>query len=337
MAGEDDDIVVTIENEPVDPNAGGEVVTLIEEPTSRPVKKAESDDIVGSLKNQLAEKQAAIEAANQRATSAESIASQANQRARSLEHEATEARTQIVESTRSTIDSGIAAAKSESQAAEEALVAAFEAGNGREVAKAQSRVARAQAEIVQLEQAKADIPAKTERKTETRPAPQQGDALEGWINGLSAKSQSWVRDHMEYARDSKKNAKLNAAHLDAVSEDIVVDSPSYFEHIEKFLGLKQQMDADPKPKPKIEQRRPTAPVAPSAASAGGMNGGAVEVTLSATEARSATDGTLVWNYADPTGKNRWQKGDPIGIQEMARRKKTMREQGRYQNFSVDGT
>src|SRR5882672_2874319 len=333
MAGEDDDIVVTIENEPVDPNAGGEVVTITEEPTSRPVKKAESDDIVGSLKNQLAEKQAAIEAANQRATSAESIASQANQRARSLEHEATEARTQIVESTRSTIDSGIAAAKSESQAAEEALVAAFEAGNGREVAKAQSRVARAQAEIVQLEQAKADIPAKAERKTETRPEP-QGDPVEQWIADKTPQSQAWLRKHMDYVRDAKKNNKLQAAHMLAVSEDIAIDSPSYFEHIEKTLGMKKA--ADPSANG-TTQRRPTAPVAPSAASAGGMNGGAVEVTLSATEARSATDGTLVWNYADPTGKNRWQKGDPIGIQEMARRKKTMREQGRYQNFSVDGT
>ena len=68
-----------------------------------------------------------------------------------------------------------------------------------------------------------------------------------------------------------------------------------------------------------------------------MNGGATEVRLSAAEARSATDGTLVWNYEDPTGKGRFKKGEPIGIQEMARRKAALTKDGRYQNVSVDGT
>jgi hypothetical protein len=49
--------------------------------------------------------------------------------------------------------------------------------------------------------------------------------------------------------------------------------------------------------------------------------------LTKNEAASATDGTLVWNYSDPKGK--FKKGEPIGIAEMARRKKTMKEQGLY--------
>ena len=63
----------------------------------------------------------------------------------------------------------------------------------------------------------------------------------------------------------------------------------------------------------------------------GMNGGGTPETvrLSKKQADAATDGTHVWNYADPTGQNRWKKGDPIGIQEMARRVKAQTDQGLY--------
>jgi hypothetical protein len=47
------------------------------------------------------------------------------------------------------------------------------------------------------------------------------------------------------------------------------------------------------------------------------------VSLTQGEIQNATDGTLQWNYDDPSGKNRWKKGDPIGVNEMARRKAAM--------------
>jgi hypothetical protein len=53
--------------------------------------------------------------------------------------------------------------------------------------------------------------------------------------------------------------------------------------------------------------------------------------------KSATDGTLVWNYNDPSGQNKFKKGDPIGTQEMARRKQSLSKAGRYHNANVDGT
>ena len=72
------------------------------------------------------------------------------------------------------------------------------------------------------------------------------------------------------------------------------------------------------------------PVAPVHQSSGGTNGGGDTVTLTKGEAAAATDGiTHVWNYPDPTGKNRWKVGDPIGIQEFARRKREMMRQGVY--------
>ena len=78
------------------------------------------------------------------------------------------------------------------------------------------------------------------------------------------------------------------------------------------------------------------PVAPVQSSAGGTSGGGPEIRLSPGEAQSATDGTLVWNYDDPSGKNRFKKGDPIGIQEMARRKHELQKQNAYDKSYTEG-
>ena len=81
-----------------------------------------------------------------------------------------------------------------------------------------------------------------------------------------------------------------------------------------------------------EHTRKAPSVAPVSASSGGTSGG-TEVRLTKGEAQSATDGTLQWNFNDPKGK--FKKGDPIGIQEMARRKKAMTEQGLYDKSYVE--
>lgn len=330
MAGEDDDILVTIEGE--EPVHQDEVVRVQDDTT----RKSADDDIVGSLKAQLAEKQTALDTATQRVSSAEAIAGQATQRARQFEQEAAEARTQAAESSKATIDGGIAAAKAESQAAQDALSAAFEAGDSKAVAIANRRIAQAEANLVVLEQAKGDMPAQPQRRIEQPQAP-QNDPIEAFINSRSGPTQTWLRAHRDYLTDPRKNAKMQAAHFDAEAEGIALDSPQYFEHVERYLGLKKDTPAQQQQHSQHSQRRPTAPVAPVTPSGGGMNGGAAEVKLSASEARAATDGTHVYNYDDPTGKGRFKKGDPIGIQEFARRKMLMMKEGRYQNFSVDGT
>ena len=57
--------------------------------------------------------------------------------------------------------------------------------------------------------------------------------------------------------------------------------------------------------------------------------------LSAGEARAATDGTIVWNYDDPSGQKRFKKGDPIGVEEFARRKQAMKAQGLYDRVFLE--
>lgn len=334
MAG-DDEIVVTIDE---GTDGGDSEVVLVDETgvTAGTVAKKPSDDPIASLKTQLAERQSALDTANQRIASSETVASQATQRARQAEQEAVEARTREAESQKTTVSTGIAAAKAEADAAEEAYKIAFEAGDAGTAAKAQRRIARAEADLALLEQAKADMGETRPAQTEKRPDAQV-DQVEAFIQSRTPATQNWLRAHRDYLTEPKKNAKMQAAHFDAESEGIALDSPQYFEHIEKFLGMKK-IEPEPKPNGGSEsQRRPASQVAPVTQSGGGMSGEGNTVRLSKQEAEAATDGTLTWNYDDPTGKGRWKKGEVLGVQEVARRKLAMQKEGRYSHFSVDGT
>jgi hypothetical protein len=327
----DGEIVVQIEEETPEPKEAASVVVV--DDTKKTVS---ADDPIETLKSQLAARQSEVEAANQRATQAETAAQQSTQRARQAEQDAELARTQAAESTKSTIQSGIAAAKAEADSAKQAYKAAFESGDADKVADAQFRLAGAVADLRMLEQAQSDIQEAPPKRQEPRQPPQE-DPIEAFINQRTAPTAKWLREHRDYLTDPKKNAKMQAAHFDALGSDIPVDSPQYFDHVERYLGMKTET---PAPKPngaEPSQRRPTAPVAPVTASGGGMSGGAVTVKLTRGEADAATDGTLQWNYDDPSGKGRFKKGDPIGIQEMARRKAALTKDGRYQNANIDGT
>ena len=87
--------------------------------------------------------------------------------------------------------------------------------------------------------------------------------------------------------DPKKNARVRAAHFDAVANDIAPESDEYFEHVERFVGLKKDAEpaktngADKIVPVKPHQRR--APVAPVSGS-NGINGGDNVVRLSKKQA-----------------------------------------------------
>jgi hypothetical protein len=350
MAGEagEEDLIVHIEEG--DNSGVGEDDVVIVDPTGATegttgksqVRRQLPDDPVETLRAQLAEEQAKNTTLTQRAATAEATASQANQRVQVAEQEVTRARRAEDASTRTTIESAIAAAKSEQAAATEAFEAAFDSGDKKALSAAQLRMSNAAADLAMLGQAKAELPEKPVQRVETRAPVQQQpvDAVEAWIQSTTPRTQAWCRAHMDVVRDPKKSAKMTAGHHDAISEGLMPDTDAYFDHVERFLGIKQTPGTEQRdsrsPQPSI-QRRPTAPTAPVTPTGGGTNGGRTEVRLTRGEAERATDGTLVWNYDDPTGKSRFKKGDPIGTQEMARRKQALAKDGRYLNANIDGT
>jgi hypothetical protein len=153
------------------------------------------------------------------------------------------------------------------------------------------------------------------------------DPVEAFIATRDSGTQSWLRKHMDEARvlatgtDPKRAAKLNAADADAIAEGLEPGSKEYFEHVEKFVGLRKR---DPEPR---RERR-------SANATDGGDGddtpkvtllkrgeqpapGTRHVKMTKGEYEAATQ-HLTWGYDDPRG--RFRKNDPIGIAEYLRRR-----------------
>lgn len=339
MADETDDIVVNIDDE-TDKKPAQDSAERARDDKGRFAaaddgdkgKQEQADPAIAELRRQYEELQAKDAERDRRAREAADAAAAARREAEAARKEAETARGEVVDSQLGTVTSGIAAAESEAAAAEAAYAAAMEAGNFAEAAKQQRRTARAEAEAVRLAEAKDDIERRKAEpkpeKTEARPA--KDDPMESFLKQFTAPTANWLREHPEWVTDQRKNAKLTAAHYDALEDGLAADSPEYFERVETLIGLRQEQKANGKANGKTPPKRQSAPVAPVGRVNGESNGlGGTEVRLSKAEAAAATDGTLVWNYDDSSPQKRFKKGDPIGVEEFARRKLKMKESGLY--------
>ena len=318
--------------------ADDEIVVEIEKEKPEPQSGEQTTDVADALKAQLTELQA--ETAREKAgrEAAERRASTEAQARQVAQTEVESTRTEITETRLGTVEQGLSAAQSASDAAKSEYKAAMEAGDWNKAAEAQEKLADARATLGRLTEAKADLEVqKTQPQRQQRiEAPQTTDPIETAIQGRSAPVQAWLRSHPEDARAlaldpmGQRAAELNAADATAVAKGYKRDTAEYFAHVDNYLGYAKTEKPNGKGNgtAQTQRRAASAPVAPVAASAGGVSGG-TEVRLSAGEARSATDGTLQWNYDDPSGQKRFKKGDPIGVQEFARRKLALKESGQY--------
>jgi len=314
MADEEGDVTITVESDKPAEQKGDPVAEL----------KAQYDEI----QQQQKQDQEARQAAEARARDAESARAAAEEQAQS-------ARTEASETRHSAIDQALANAKAASEGAQSEYKAAMEAGDWTKASEAQARLADARYDLKNYEYQKQAMEA---RAAQPQRQQQFGDPVEAYINGIAQRtpnSANWLRGHRDWITDQKKNAKLTSAHWSAVGEGLMVDSPEYFDHVERMIGMKAEPPKPDRTNGGAARRQPAAPVAPVSPSPGGTSGGGTEVRLTKGEAAAATDGTLVWNYSDPSGQNRFKKGDPIGLQEMARRKKQLQDQGQYDKSNYE--
>lgn len=332
----DDDVIVAVEPDLFEgKDAGaGDAVTKVAPEKKATTEKAPSQELVDQFKAEAARERERREAAERQAATA-------RQTSEKLGRDVVAAREEVADRELDSINTGIAAAQTEAEAASGEYTAAFDAGDATKMAAAQRKMARAEAKAVRLDEAKADLEARKaarpETRTEQRPdqtrqAP--ADPVDAYIQGRTEPTANWLRSHREWISDPRKNAKLTAAHFDAVGNDLAPDTPEYFEHVETFIGLRQaEGDGKTEVKPNgAGKARRTPPAAPGQHSGGGTNGGGTEVRLSANESRAATDGTHVWGKHDLAAgriKDANLVGSPIGNQEMARRKLAMQQQGLY--------
>jgi len=311
----DEELKITIEPD--------EATTLPEVEVKKPepeVKKAEEPSAVDALKAQVDEANAASERERKRREEIE-------RRAAELEKEVATAHQRATASDLSTITTALEAAQSEIEQAKRDIRIAKAAGDVDAELDAIDRLTSAKTTALRLDEAKAEAETRKKSPVERKVVP-PSDPVEAYVAGRTEPTANWIRQHPEYVTDQRKNEKLTAAHFDAVAEGYAPDSRRYFEHVEKFLGLTKDADTaiqEAKTQPK---RTPAAPVAPAAAVAnGGTPPQSNEVRLTANEARAATDGTVCWNYDDPKGK--FKKGEPVGVQEYARRKLALQRSGAY--------
>ncbi len=175
-------------------------------------------------------------------------------------------RDQAEEARYTAVVNALGAANSEAEAAAQAWEAADIAGDSKAKAEAQRRLARAEANVARFEDAKANYEdARETRKREPAPQPRApADPIEAAIQAMPQGAQGWLRSHPEFITDVRKNARLQAAHWDALDEGHAQFSPAYFESLETRVGLRQKPqtqdieESQPAPQP----RRASVPSAP---------------------------------------------------------------------------
>lgn len=336
MADEDNEreeelITIKIDDDPVGADEGGKEGGESEKDAAKDLAAQ-----FASLKTKNEEDARARADAERRAAAAQADADKARREVES-------ARGEVQSSQLDTVTTALEAAQAAIETAQKDIQSAIELGDAKSQAEAQTRLSKATATAVRLEEAKDDLEqsvktTKEGRKIDdgaSREAP--SDPVEAYVAGRPPRTQEWLRTHREYVTDPKRQAKLNAAHFDAVAEDIAPGTDAYFSHIENYLGLGQEGKVA-KEGAKIA-RRETPTVAPGGSGAinNGSGKGGAEVRLTRGEAQRAQDGTIVWNYDDPSGKKRFKKGDPIGTQEFARRKLQMQKEGLYDKSQYEAS
>lgn len=296
-----------------------------------PVEKKEEADPKLDLMNQLKELETKNQEVERRRVEEEHRRLAAEQEAARHRQDAESARKAQTSSHLDTITTALSSAEQEAESAKRDLRTAREAGDITAEVDAADRLAKARATAMRLDEARQDIEAKIKAPLRREAPPPPADPVEAFAQSLSSKSAAWVRSHPEFVT-TKGLKRLTAADAVAKADDLEPDTPEYFARVEEYLGLKKKPEPAMEQKPPIEaaQVKPkqsaAPPVAPGAAVS--SNGGSQpSVQLTKREADAAQDGTLVWNWNDPNGK--YKKGDPIGLQEMARRKMHGMKQGLY--------
>jgi hypothetical protein len=119
---------------------------------------------------------------------------------------------------------------------------------------------------------------------------------------------AWLKAHpldaavLATNSDPTRVAQIQSSHAGAVAAGYAPGSSEYFRHIDRALGSSSG----------------------TRGGGGGASGGGAEVRLTKGEVTAATDGSVCW------GREGGAKcGQPVGIEEYARRKATMRQHGTW--------
>lgn len=196
------------------------------------------------------------------------------------------------------------------ESAERAVATAMAEGDAVAAAKAQRRLAQAEAQLLALNNGKAAIEseiqeAKTQAEAPKKEEPRQQQAtveqvIDSWNVPSTAKQ--WLKAHQDYVTDPRKNTKIQALHWDIQDEGHAPYSEAYFHSMEVHLGMR---DTD-----EPESERNSIVSAPVSREVPGNNGkrqsGTITLSLAQREAAKAS-GVTEAEYAKQLVKLRAEK------------------------------
>jgi DNA repair exonuclease SbcCD ATPase subunit len=212
-------------------------------------KEENEDDEVSDLKQQLEDLRKAGEASNKRIQDEMALRQAAEQRVREREQEASQSKIRAEDAEYDAILNAIGAAESEAESAQRDIALATEASDAKAVAEASRKLARAESRLSQLEDGKTAIErAKTaaieqakrnSADTTTTTTTQKATTVDQYIDqlpNLLPSQRDWLREHPDSLTDTRKNLRLQGAHVEAEDKGFRPGTTKYFNYLEQRLG-----------------------------------------------------------------------------------------------------
>lgn len=208
-------------------------------------RKDDADDGAKRLQSDLEALKAQSEANARRADQADRDRAEAVRVAAEREEENKRLRQRSVDDEDALITNGLTGAQASRDSAKAEFERAFEAGDPKAMADAQSKIGRAEAKILQFESGAAELAERketTKREPERRVEPVRADfAANVQANpNLLQTEKDWMIRHKDSFNDPDFNKKLDTAYMGAMNQaGLVRGTPEYFEFIEIKSGLKK--------------------------------------------------------------------------------------------------
>lgn len=231
-------------------------VEIVHEPA--PKKKVEEPDANAALLKQIEDLKKSEQIAREEADRAKR---EAREERAKFEDEVRASRQTVEQAQLETIETALAAAKNDAEAAERDIKLAIEQADPQAQAEAYRRLTRAETQYARLEDGKVELEERIKQaaeKVKIEAESRKNDPIEAM--NIPAAGKDWLRKHPEYATNQRLNIKLQAAHWDALDAGHRAFSTEYFEEVEKIIGLrkveksKAEDDDDP-----IEEREVVRP------------------------------------------------------------------------------
>lgn len=216
------------------------------------VEKSELD----TLKEQIEEKDKALERERHRAETAE-------REREEYSHKLSVESTEKIRAQGNSIESMIAAKQSEAERLKGELKEAHENGKFDEYAELVAEYGMTRQDIKNFETRKAQLATQEESRIQAA----KNDPLVGY----TPRTQAWIRNNPEFLSDNKFQKRALAAHNLAESEGYVPDTDAYFEYIESYVKPKKVNDDtndSPAPKKNVSTSLPPSRSGSSSSSSG---------------------------------------------------------------------